>query len=122
MSSEKQQEEIKEIEKKVSEVCDTKPAEEQEKEEINISLTYDLGYPSLKEQVQEQGFLVDSQFMDNADEIKLDLHSLKRVGILSERQLYKCLKRLHKAICGKILKSVLKEGERAIEVKAKKSK
>jgi hypothetical protein len=121
MSSEKQQEEIKEIEKKVSEVCDTTPAE-QDNNEINISLIYDLHHPSLKEQVQEQGFVIDSVFMDNADEIKRDLHSLKRVGILSEKQLYKCFKKMHKAICGKILKSVLKEGERAIEVKDKKSK
>jgi hypothetical protein len=132
----KQLKEIQEIEKKVSEVCDTKKTIEvtkndegvivnketgephflKEKKSRDISIHLDFGYnsASLKFQLNKQGFEFSDKFMFKADEIRYDLHSLRKVGILSDKQLWKCFNRLSDKICKKVVAKQLKEGEIAI--------
>lgn len=97
-----------------------KLVEEKTSKDINIALNYADDFTSLKNQIKEQGFVIDNQFTENAEQIRFDLNSLNKIGILSDKQLYKCFKKLHKIICKKILQSVLKFGEKAIQIKTKK--
>jgi hypothetical protein len=74
-----------------------------EKKSRNISINLSFGTPSptLKKQIQSQGFVICKDYLQSAELIRSDLHALKRVGILKEKDLFKCFKRLSKKICKK---------------------
>ena len=90
--------------------------------EIAINLSFGLSSPTLKKQLKNQGFKVSDVFIQKAEIIRYDLHCLNKVGILKEKELIKCFKRLNKTICKKILKPLLKDGEKAILKKEKFTK
>ena len=87
--------------------------------EITISLSFGASSPPLKEQIKNQGFKLPDQTLEKAEQIMFDLHCLNKSGILKEKDLLKCFKRLNKKLCKRILAPLLKEGERAILVKKK---
>jgi hypothetical protein len=156
----KQLEEIKEIEKKVAEVCDSKTIAqialenkgaivnkktgkvypkktievtrddngviinketgephfselyaEKKSREIEITLSFGENCESLKSQLKEQGFKVSDKFILKAELIKYDLHSLRKVEILTDKQLWKSFDKLHQKICKKVIDTQIKEGE-----------
>jgi len=134
----KQLESIKEIEKKVSEVCDTKKTVEvtrnddgviinketgkphfpellkKKSRDIAISLGFGKISPSLKLQIEKQGFKISRGIINDAEQIRNDLHDLNECGILKNKELVKCFERLSKKICKVIVASELKDGEKAI--------
>jgi hypothetical protein len=85
--------------------------------EITISLSFGNASPTLKEQIENQGFKLSDQRLDEAEKIMFDLHCLNKSGILKVKDLHKCFKRLNKKLCKIILAPLLKEGERAILIK-----
>ena len=87
--------------------------------EITISLSFGASSPPLKEQIENQGFKLSDQRLEEAEQIMFDLYCLNKIGILKEKDLHKCFKRLNKKLCKRILAPMLKEGERAILVKKK---
>jgi hypothetical protein len=132
----KQLKEISEVEKKVANVCDTNDGIVDEitgitypskntsnqnliNKDITISLSFGTSSPTLKEQIENQGFKLSDQIINNAEQIMFNLHCLNKSGILKEKDLHKCFKRLNKKLCKRILAPLLKEGERAILVKKK---
>jgi hypothetical protein len=94
-----------------------KIVEEKKSKEIAINLSFGLSSPTLKKQLKNQGFKVSDAFIQKAEIIRYDLHCLNEVGILKDKELLKCFKRLNKTICKKILKPLLKDGEKAILTK-----
>lgn len=125
---------IKEIEKKVAKVCDVNDGLVDEitgitypktttrastNKEITINLNFGLLSPTLKKQIQNQGFKISNNYIKRAEAIRDDLNSLNTVGILKDKQLFKCFKRLNKTICKKIVASELKDGEIAVRKKNK---
>ena len=154
----KQLQEIKEVEKKVAEVCgnlkgkvifdevtgipyaesEIKPkktvevtrnndgvivnketgephfSKEKKLRNIEISLGFGKSAPTLKVQIEKQGFKISKGIIKDAEQIRNDLHDLNEVGILKEKELMKCFKRLSKKICKVIVDSEIKEGEIAI--------
>jgi hypothetical protein len=124
---------IKEIEKKVAKVCDAsnndivndeitglpypKKTTEKKSKEISVNLNFGYNSASLKWQLNKQGFELSDKFLFKADKIRYDLHSLRKVGILSNKQLWKCFRRLSDKICKKVVDSQLKEGEIAKHIK-----
>jgi len=132
-TTKKQLEAIKEIEKKVSEVCDTKKTvevtrnddgviinketgkpyfehlSEKKGTDIAISLNFGIYAPSLKKQIEKQGFKISNQYVKEAEVIKTELHALKNIGILKEKELLKCFDRLSKMIFEIIIHLELKE-------------
>lgn len=139
MKATKKQKQIQEIEKKVANVCDnndsvvdeltgiTYPKKSSEVESKNkskgltISLSFGKSAPPLKQQIENQGYEISNIFIENAQEIIKDLHCLKGVGILKEKELIKCFKRLNKSICMQMINSQLKAGEKAIIKKVKEN-
>jgi hypothetical protein len=140
----KQLKEIQKIEKKVSKVCDTKKTVEVtrnddgiiinketgkphfgELEDNSTDIVIRLGYgessPSLKKQIKNQGYNLSEEIYNNIEEVRVDLLALKDIGILKEKDLIKCLKRLNKKISLLIIKSELKEGESATHIHTKVS-
>ena len=138
--------EIQEIEKKVSEVCDTKKTvevtrnddgviinketgkphfpellKEKKSRDIEISLSFGKSAPALKIQIEKQRFVIPKGILKDAEQIRNDLHDLKEVGILKNKELMKCFKRLSKKICKVILDFETKEGEIAIHKSTKQS-
>ena len=113
---------IKKIEKKVAEVCDTntelskiqeieqkaskvykdglneKDAPQPTSREIQIKLSFGQNSPSLKHQLQEQGFTLSKGVLKDAENIRIDLFALNQAGILSSKQLWKCFSKLSKQI------------------------
>lgn len=96
-----------------------KMVEEKKSKEIAINLSFGLSSPTLKKQIKNQGFKVSNLFIQKAEVIRYDLHCLNEVGVLKDKELLKCFKRLNKTICKKILKPLLKDGEKAIRIKNK---
>ena len=88
--------------------------------EIAINLSFGLSSPTLKKQIKNQGFKVSNKFIEKAEIIRYDLYCLNEVGVLKDKELLKCFKRLNKTICKKIVASELKDGEIAIRKKNKK--
>jgi hypothetical protein len=136
-TTKKQLKEIKEIEKKVAKVCDTKktvevtknddgiiinketgkphfPELEKKSRDIAIALSFGQSAPTIKEQLKTQGFKIFKGVVIDAELIRTDLHDLHRIGILNRKELFKCFKRLSKKICEKIVHSELKDGEVAV--------
>jgi hypothetical protein len=89
-------------------------SKEKKSRDIAIALGFGKSAPTLKKQIQSQGFVISKDYLQSAEEIRADLHGLNRVGILKEKDLFKCFKRLSKKICKKIVDSEIKEGEIAI--------
>jgi hypothetical protein len=89
-------------------------SKEKKSRDIAIALGFGKSAPTLKKQIQSQGFVISKDYLQSAEEIRADLHELNRVGILKEKDLFKCFKRLSKKICKKIVDSEIKEGEIAI--------
>ena len=130
----KQLKEIKEIEKKVANVCDandsvvdeitgipypTNNIENTKNKEIVINLSFGTNCPSLKKQIKKQGFEISNDYIERAEAIRYDLNSLNTVGIIKDKELFKCFERLNKKICKKMLEPLLKDGEKAIRIKNK---
>lgn len=136
-TTKKQLKEIQEIEKKVAKVCDVKKTtevtrnddgviinketdkphfEELEKKsrDIAIALGFGKSAPSLKSQIEQQGFKISRGIINDAEQIRNDLHDLNECGILKNKELFKCFDRLSKKICKVIVASELKDGEKAI--------
>lgn len=137
----KQLKEIKEVEKKVAEVCDSKKTievtmndegvivnketgephfpKEKKSRDISICLSFGKKQPmlSLKKQIELQGFKISKGFIIDAENIRNDLHALNEAGILNSKQLLKCFKKLSDVICKKIIDSVINEGEVAVHKK-----
>ncbi len=132
----KQLKEILEVEKKVANVCDTNdviideitgiiyPKKEINpstsiNEEITITLSFGTSSPSIKKQLKNQGFEIFNEYVKNAEQIRFDLHSLNKAGILKEKYLLKCFERLSKKISKKVIESILKQGEVATHIETK---
>jgi hypothetical protein len=123
---------IKEIEKKVSEVCYTndgvvdeitgmvypkKTIKESNLREVIVKLSFGECSPSLKYQLQEQGFTLRKEVVKDAENIRMDLFALNQTGILSSKQLLKCFKKLSKQISKMVASSKLKDDEIATHIK-----
>ena len=87
---------------------------EKKSNNIEITISFGASYPSLKKQLKKQGFKISDFFIKRCEEVRYELHLLKRIGILKDKELVKCFKRLNKEICKKILDSELKDGEKAV--------
>jgi hypothetical protein len=99
-----------------------KISSEKKSNNIHISISFGVSSPSLKKQLKNQGLKVSDAFIEKAEIIRYDLNCLNKVGILKEKELIKCFKRLNKTICKKILKPLLKDGEKAVLTKEKFTK
>jgi hypothetical protein len=137
-TTKKQLNEIKEIEKKVAKVCDTKKTTEvtrndegviinketgkphfpelleKKSTDIAIALGFGRSAPKIKQQLKTQGFKTFQGIIIDAELIRTDLHGLHRIGILKEKELWKCFNRLSKKICKVIVDSEPKDGEIAV--------
>ena len=89
-------------------------SKEKKSRNIEISLGFGKSAPTLKIQIEKQGFKISKGIIKDAEQIRNDLHDLNEVGILKEKELMKCFKRLSKKICKVIVDSEIKEGEIAI--------
>jgi hypothetical protein len=87
---------------------------EKKSRDIAIALGFGKTAPSLKSQIEQQGFVISKDYLQGAEEIRADLHELNRVGILKEKELWKFFSRLSKKICKVIVASELKDGEVAV--------
>lgn len=87
---------------------------EKKSRDIAIALSFGKPSPTLKEQLKKQGFKISNGILKDAEQIRNDLHFLRKVGILSDKQLWKCFDRLSDKICKKVVAKQLKEGEIAI--------
>ena len=92
-------------------------AKEKKSRNIEISLGFGKSAPTLKIQIEKQGFKISKGIINDAEQIRNDLHDLNEVGILKEKDLFKCFKRLSKKICKVIVDSEIKEGEIAMHKK-----
>jgi hypothetical protein len=99
-----------------------KMVEEKKSKEIVISLSFGTNCPSLKKQIKKQGFEISNDYIERAEAIRYDLNSLNTVGIIKDKELFKCFKRLNKKICKKMLEPLLKDGEKAVLTKEKFTK
>jgi hypothetical protein len=145
-TTKKQLKEIAELEKRVSEVCDTqiKPVassknlgfnakgepiqvvvtdfrKEQKNEknsrEITVGLSFGTSAPTLKIQLKQQGFKLPNGLVKDAEEVRVNLLALKDIRILNGKQLTKCFKKLSKQISQMVVNSVIQEDEIAIHIK-----
>lgn len=152
-ATKKQLKKIKQVEKKVSELCDTeiKPKKtvevtlddkgvivnketgkphfehididemmklvEEKKQsyrDVSVSLSFDKKCEPLKIQLKRQGFKIPKEWINNAEQIRADLLALKDVGILKEKELIKCFKRLSMQISKAVVESLIEVGEVAV--------
>lgn len=87
---------------------------EKKSRNIEISLGFGKSAPTLKVQIEKQGFKISKGIINYAEQIRNDLHDLNEVGIIKQKELWKCFSRLNKKICKVIVDSELKDGEKAI--------
>lgn len=87
---------------------------EKKSNNIEITISFGTSYPSLKKQLKKQGFKISDFFIKRCEKVRYELNFLKRIGILKDKELVKCFKRLNKEMCKKILYSKLKDGEKAV--------
>ena len=87
---------------------------EKKSRDIEISLSFGKSAPTLKIQIEKQGFKIPKGILKDAEQIRNDLHDLKEVGILKNKELMNCFERLSKKICKVIVDFEIKEGEIAI--------
>jgi len=149
-TTKKQLKEIQAIEKKVSEVCDTKKTTEvtrnddgviinkktgkqhfeelldelcQNQIEMEVLLTYDDFAPSLKKQLKKLGFKISKGVLKDAEKIRFDLLALNRIKILSKKQTIKCFKNLNIMITKTIMDDAFDEEEiETMHIETKKIK
>lgn len=95
---------------------------EKKSNNIDITISFGVSSPLLKKQLKKQGFKISDAFIIKAEMIRTDLNCLKKVGILKQKELIKCFKRLNKSICDKVFDSELKDGEKAVLIKQKFTK
>jgi hypothetical protein len=107
---------IKEIEKKVAEVCDEKKSRE-----VEVKLSFGECATSLKYQLKQQGFKILKDDILIAEKVRVDLLALHEIDILSSKQLWKCFSKLSKQISKRVVESTIKEGEIATHIKTIKS-
>lgn len=129
---------IQEIEKMVAEVCDAKKTIEvtrnddgvivnketgephfPKSREIEVKLSFGTSAPSLKHQLEEQGFTLPKGVLKDAQNIRIDLLALNQAGILSSKQLWKCFKKLSKQISKMVVNAEIKDGEIATHLETK---
>lgn len=127
----KQLKEIQEIEKKVSEVCDTKQTVEVTRDDNNVIinketgkphfdellenfnykieliLNFDESAPSLKKQIKKQGWLLSKKQFKGAEKLRKQLNNLFIIGILKKKEAQKCFKILNKMLCGAIEETLI---------------
>jgi len=130
---------IKVVEKKVAKVCDAKKTVDvtindngvivnketgephfQKSREIGVALSFGTSAPKIKHQLEKQGYMLPKDFLEGAETVRIDLLSLNDVGILNNKQLFKCFKKLGKKISAIVAKSELKDGEIARHIKTSK--
>lgn len=85
--------------------------------DISVNLSFGETSPTLKLQLKKQGFKLPKGYLDSSEQIRYDLHSLSKIGVLNEKQLIKCFKKLSKKISKKVVDSIIKEGEVAVHKK-----
>ena len=129
-----QQKALKEIEKKVADVCDKKNDENiiddqtgiaylesqiksNQGRDIVITISFDDSSLPIDEQLLIQGFELRKKEIDKIEQIRYDLLSLEKIGVLKEKESRKCFKRLYKMICNLILKRLINDDEIAIPLK-----
>jgi hypothetical protein len=144
-TTKKQLKEIQAIEKKVSEVCDTKKTTEVTRnddgviidketgkphfeellkhiaesveDEIEICLSYGYDAPPIKIQLIEQGFKFKHKLIVESELIRNQILTLNGIGILNKKETYKAFKRLNEQIGKTIADSMWKKNKTAIKVK-----
>jgi hypothetical protein len=144
-TTKKQLKEIQAIEKKVSEVCDTKKTTEVTRndddviinketgnahfeellknitesveDEIEICLSYGYDAPPIKIQLIEQGFKFKNKLIVESELIRNQILSLNAIGILNTKETYKAFKRLNDHIGQTIADNMCKKNQTAIKVK-----
>ena len=79
-----------------------------------IALGFGKSAPTLKSQIEKQGFKISRGFLNDVEQIRNNLHDLNECGIIKQKELWKCFNRLSKKICKVIVASELKDGEKAI--------
>ena len=62
--------------------------------EITISLSFGTSSPTLKEQIENQGFKLSDQRLEEAEQIMFNLHCLNKSGILKEIPTWLCAAKL----------------------------
>jgi hypothetical protein len=92
---------------------------EKKSREIEITFSFGENCASLKWQLNKQGFELSDKFMLKAEQIRYDLHSLRKVGILTNKQLWKSFDKLHQKICKKVIDTQLEEGEKSELIETK---
>ena len=87
---------------------------EKKSRDIAIALGFGKSAPTLKSQIEKQGFKISRGFLNDVEQIRNNLHDLNECGIIKQKKLWKCFNRLSKKICKVIVASELKDGEKAI--------
>ena len=88
--------------------------------QIEVKLSFGTSAPSLKHQLEEQGFTLSKGFLKDAENIRIDLFGLNQAGILSSKQLWKCFNKLSKVISKMVVNSQIKDGELARHIETKR--
>jgi hypothetical protein len=88
--------------------------------QIEVKLSFGTSAPSLKHQLEEQGFTLSKGFLKDADIIRVDLLALNQAGILNGKQLWKCFNKLSKQISKMVVNSQIKDGEIARHIETKR--
>lgn len=69
--------------------------------EVNVQLSFSVMSDSLEEQLNKQGFTLNS-YAEPFEILKNEIYQLFFDDLLTETELYKVLKRLHKKVMGKV--------------------
>jgi len=79
---------------------------EQEKEykDISISVNYGENAPKIKKQLKAQGFKFNKLLITEYEIIRIDLLSLRAIGILNEKQVLKAFEKLNTMISDNAIK------------------
>jgi hypothetical protein len=84
---------------------------EQEKEfkDISISVNYGENSPKIKKQLKAQGFKFNKLLMTEYEIIRIDLLSLRAIGILNKKQVLKAFTKLNTRISENVIKTTFGE-------------
>ena len=136
----KQLREIEEIEKKVANVCDANDGVVDEltglvypnksgakldnkkflEEEIQITLAFGYDAPSLKKQLNNQGFSAPKKLIVESELVRNQILSLSHIGILNKKATFKAFSRLNDHIGQTVVDKMCNENEIAIKIKKQK--
>ena len=81
--------------------------------EVEIILSFGKSAKSFKIQLKEQGFELPKEILKELEDIRIHLLAFKDIGILSQKQLIKCFKKLIKKISKMIVDRLIDETETA---------